>query len=475
MTPPLRALIYARVSKPGEKSVADQEAVGRRELAALGIEVVAVYSDKQSASRYRKVESRPGFIKAKEFIQAGNADLLWTFANNRAHRDLDDYTLLRRLCIETGTLWRYSGRTYDLSLPSDRRAANADALRAEEQGDDISEATRRGTAEALEDGRAHGKLPRGYRIVRDELTGKSIGRVAIPEQAAVIQEAARRVLAFETVAMVGPVARELEADWRKAGGRGRWGRVSLRAILINPTYAGLRTSKGVVVREGKWEPILSVADHEKLVALLTDPARLTHRGSEPKHWLSYIATCDVCKGPMSPKNAVASRPRSKPTYRCSIGHASRQMEVVDALVEDLLLGWLEDPRVAEKIQAPEMEGGRSLEEELAEIAQLQDGLVEWTRDAARQGLPVVVVQTYVAEVESKIRVVRARIDAREVDPLLSPLVGPGARDRWARMNLAQRRDVARACVKVEIRPRNGTRDPLGIEVFPIGRISGAAI
>jgi len=465
---PLRAVIYARVSKPGDKSVDDQETVGRRDLASIGADVAAVFSDKQSASRYRKVEQRPGFIKMQEFIQSNGADLLWTFANNRAHRDLDDYVPLRRLCIATGTPWRYSGRTYDLSKPADRRAANADALRAEEQGDDISEATRRGTAEALEDGRAHGKLPRGYRIIRDELTGDPIRREPIPEQAAVIQAAAQRVLAFESLSSV---ARDLEPAWRAAGGKGLWSHSRLRAILINPTYAGLRTSGGVVVREGKWEGILTVEEHEQLVALLTNPKRLlTHRGSAPAYWLSYIAVCGKCGEPVVPKGPQPDRPLAGFTYRCRLGHVSRPMRVVDAFVEDILLGWLEDPLVAAKVRAPEVSSGPSLEDELAEIARLESGLLEWVQDAARAGLSATVVGAYQATVQEQIEEVRARMDSRMRDPLLAAMVGPGARDRWGRADLVQRRNVVRSCMKVVINPTGRRRNVIGVEVFPVGAL-----
>lgn len=469
MTQPIRAVIYARVSKPGEKSVRDQENVGRRDLASIGAEVVSVYTDKLSASRYRRVESRPGFVATQELIRTHGADLLWTFAANRAHRDLDDYVPLRRLCIDTNTRWRYGGRTYDLSKASDRRTANADAIRAEEFGDDLSEAILRGMQEAREDGRAHGKIPRGYRIVRDETSGEPLRREAIPAQAAVIREAARRVLARESL---GSVVRELEGRWRDAGGGGVWAMVTVRRMLVNPTYAGLRTHRGKVEREGKWEPILSVEEHEQLRALLTDPSRrASDRGPGTRYLLSYIAECGVCGSVVRPKAARPSRPSSVATYRCKDGHIGRSMAVVDEFVEELLVSEFEDPAVAARLRAPDVSGGPSLEDGLAEIARLEDQLLRWVRDAARSGLSALSVKAYEAEMNSQIAEVRERLQAHSPDPLLERLAGADARNQWADLDLLQRRNVVRSCMKVAILPLRDALDPIGVEAYPIGALA----
>ncbi|MFC8531859.1 recombinase family protein [Nocardia sp. NPDC057227] len=461
----LRAVIYARVSKPGEKSVNDQEKVGRRDLAEIGAEVVAVFTDKQSASRYRRVELRPGFVKTQEFIRSGEADLLWSFAANRAHRDLDDYILLRRLCIETGTLWRYGRRTYDLSVAADRRATNADAVRAEEFGDDLSEAVLRGMREAREDGRAHGKLHRGYRIVRDATSGRPIRREAIPEQAAVIREAARRALQRESMYSI---TRDLEQRWRAAGGEGLWTPEQVRNLLVSPTIAALRTHEGKVIRDGKWEAIISVDDHEKLHAMLTDPSRRTHRGSDPAYWLSYIAVCGVCGKPLSPKKELPRRPKSVPQYRCITGHVSRAVDLVDSVVEPALLRLLGTREAQAKLSIPAEGAGPSLEDSLAEKARLQDGLLEWVREAARNGISAALVKAYEAEVNSKIAEIDARVRAGAADPLLADLAGPGVEGRWELMGLLDRREVARAIVRVVVQPVRWTKEPVGVEIYPAG-------
>ena len=66
-----RWVLYVRKSGPGDKSVADQEKVGRRDIERIGGTVVAVFKDNLSASLYRRVQDRPGFIEASN--TSGNA------------------------------------------------------------------------------------------------------------------------------------------------------------------------------------------------------------------------------------------------------------------------------------------------------------------------------------------------------------------------------------------------------------------
>ncbi|WP_159840144.1 recombinase family protein [Nocardia sp. CY41] len=464
----LRAVIYARVSKPGEKSVKDQEKVGRRDLASIGVVVVAVFSDKLSASRYRRVQERPGFIETKDFISAGKAEMLWTFANNRAARDLDDYVPLRRLCIETGTLWRYGNRTYDLSKAADRRAANADALRAEEQSDDISENVNRGVQEALEEGKPHGKLPAGYRIIRDEETGKAINREPIPAQAEIIRLAAQRVLDHESLRSVSA---DLAPRWAAAKGKGTFDARSLRRLLINPTYAGMRTYYGKISGPGTWEPIITPDQHKRLRSALMHPQRVTSRSTEPVHLLSFIARCGVCQTHMQAKTPSPGGPKTKPYYCCPQWHLSRAIERVDGHVEELLMQLFERPDTLALFAASATKDEISVEDELATIVQLRADIEAYVKDAARTRMSATAVSTYVEELERQIREAQGRIDAvaAAADPLVAESVGPNARSVWARRDLREKRDVIRRSIAVRINRvgSRGVHSEIGVEVRPL--------
>lgn len=473
-------VLYTRKSGKGDKSVADQERVGRRDIESIGGVVADVFSDNLSASRYRKVQEREGFQKARKAIRSGAAQGLWTFAANRAHRDLDDYVELRRLCIETGALWRYGGRTYDLSSTSDRRTVNADALRAEEYSDDLADAVNRGVGLALEDGKPHGRLPRGYRIIRDELTGKALERVPVPEQAAVLRWAADQVLSYGVD--MRPLAVAFAPRWKSAGGKpfvnGVVDPKILRKMLINPTYAGLRTSKGQVHRKGTWEAIFDIETHQRLVDELTKEERTKHRGTAPRYLCSGIAVCDVCGDTVGAKKPRARGRVLPPTYRCAKGHVSRGIDRVDDHVEELLLQMLEDPATAAKLAADDEDGGGSIDKEMATIAEIRAAIAEYVKSAARTRMRAEVVAVYVAELEQQIAEAGERIaeiTGSYVSRLLKDLA-ENPRETWEGYNLLQRRDVLRQTVRIRIRPlpkgsaAPGRQGPVNVDVGPAGAL-----
>lgn len=468
-----RFVLYVRKSGPGDKSVADQERVGRRDIESIGGVVVDVFKDNLSASEYRRVRDRPGFIATKQAIRNGQADALWTFANNRAHRNLDDYTELRRLCRETNTLWRYGDRTYNLSKASDRRAANADAVRAEEQSDDISEAVTRGIQLALEDGKAHGKLPHGYTIIRDPRSGKAIRREPIKEQAEVIAWAAERIA--ENVPM-NSVFKEFRPRWRAVGGAGLDTYTALRQLLLNPTYAGIRTYRGEAYTQGTWTPIIDLETHQKVRDILTDPNRKTHRGTETRHLLSYLAECEVC----GESNISARMPTKRvkvAKYRCTLGHVSRTIEDVNDHVEELLMQLLEEPTTATALAERDDDGEVSVSADLAEIASLREQVRNFSRDAGRQGLSAEVVAAYSVGMQESIDKVQARIDAAtsSVPSEIWRLIEHGPRETWPLLTIAQQRNVIRHTMKVVIQPipRSERKSParLYVSVHPAGLLS----
>lgn len=472
----LRFVIYARKSGPGDRSVTDQETVGRRDIESIGGVVVAVFTDNLSASRYRRVQERPGFVETKDYIRAGRADALWTFANSRAHRTLDDYVELRSLCVETGALWRYGDRTFDLTKSADRHATASDALRSEGQSDDISEAVNSGVQSALKENKAHGKLLRGYRIIRDERTGRAITREPIPAQAKLIQRAAERVLAGESINLV---MKDFIPAWEAVGGTGSIDRTALRAMLINPSYAGLRTYKGKVHGPGNWPPILSTETHDKLCKLLMDSSRRTQEGTAPVHWLSCIANCGsencrkkvVGKIRREKKSVGKIRREFAPAYRCPDGHVSRGMQAVNDYVEEFLMRWLEHPEVLAKLTARDEHGRASIDADLAAIDQLQREIEDYVRDAAKKRLSSHAVTPYVEVLESEIREARARVDAMTVavDPAVRDAMGADARQKWAGYIMEQKRNIVRATMTVTIMPveHRGRYSDIGVKVRPL--------
>src|SRR5207237_1423367 len=71
----------------------------------------------------------------------------------------------------------------------------------------------------------------------------------------------------------------------------RWVVTSLRSMLAGARLAGLRVHEGEVVGEAAWPPILDRQTHEQLVAVLGDPRRGCKRGRPPLHLLAGMLRC----------------------------------------------------------------------------------------------------------------------------------------------------------------------------------------
>ncbi|SDC26043.1 recombinase family protein [Actinokineospora iranica] len=159
------------------------------------------YDNNLSASLYA-TQTRQNYERALEELKSGRVHLLWTFDSSRAQRDLEVYVKLRRICIETGALWAYGGRIYDMSDPADRKATARDAVEAEGASDTSSTHVRRGVRKRARSGKHAGPTPYGYRRQFDPDTGESLGLVIDPDHAKVMREMVDRVMASEPLTTI---------------------------------------------------------------------------------------------------------------------------------------------------------------------------------------------------------------------------------------------------------------------------------
>lgn len=302
----LRAVIYCRVSedKQNGRSVAEQEAECRADCKRNGWAVAEVVVDNSvGASRWSK-GTREGYGRLDSLLRPG--DILITWEASRAQRDLDAYVKLRKLCADRGVLWRYSGRTYDLSDGHDRFSTGLDALLAEKSSEETRDRVRRTNKHSAARGELHGgPTPFGYK--RTGVRQMEPDPVTAP----LIAEAAQKILARESL-------RSIAADWNERGytrlaGKPWTGRLVGRT-LSRAIYAGKRVHHGrVIEQDGNWEPLISWDTHRRVVAILSDPSRIKHRGVEVRHLLTGIAVCGICGGPVD----YIDRTTSAPQYRCA--------------------------------------------------------------------------------------------------------------------------------------------------------------
>ena len=151
----------------------------------------------------------------------------------------------------------------------------------------------------------------------------------------------------------GTSLRSIAIGWNARGlltSRGKqWSNLTLRRVLMNPTYAGSVTYQGKIVGAGEWEPLWDVDTHRGLVDFLKDKSRRPAISFERKHLGSGIYRCghDDCGAPL-----YAARPSGTRsiTYICrASAHLGRVAAPLDTYVEMLVLKLLRRNDIARKL------------------------------------------------------------------------------------------------------------------------------
>ncbi|MDL9944221.1 recombinase family protein [Gordonia sp. ABSL11-1] len=449
----MRAIIYCRVSSdPNQrgKSVDEQERECRALADRSGWTVGEVLIDNdRGASRYSH-KTRPAYQRLQQILSPG--DVLVTWEASRAQRDLKAYVELRDLCAERGVMWSYSGRTYDLARGDDRFTTGLDALLAEKEVEQSRERVLRSVRANAAAGRPHGKLPYGYKIIRDPDTGIPVDRVPNPETAPIVQEAARRVLAGDAIYAVCADLNERGIPGprpKRDGSKAPWIPVTMRKILESPTYAALRVHKGEVVGDATWEPIISREDHQRLVALFADPSRLTHRGAEPKWLLTGVAVCGECGGAIR-----RQKNRGFDAYLCKDAfHVSRNVVPVDEYVTEAVIRRLESQALLGDLA----DANTELRAAMDHARGLQQRLDSFTDSAADGELSAAALARIEAKLRPQIAAAEARVRSFMPSPQVADIAGPGARERWLELTIKDRRELLAQIVVVHIHSVNGKR------------------
>lgn len=481
-TPPLRALIYDRVSEdPTGRglSVASQDIENRRFCERQGWPIVDTIQDGGLSASAWATKERPGFAEVRRRIEAGEVDVLVCWEASRAQRDLEVYLALRKLCAANGVLWAYSGRVYDLSRTDDRFQTGLDALLAEREVSQTRDRIMRGIRTQAAAGAPHGTVPYGYRREYHPVTGALHAQVPDPETAPIVREIVERIIGGDTLyeivadlnrrGVVTPQARK-DAERGLQVERHGWTSSKVRRLVGSTSIIGRRSHHGKLAAANGWEPLVTPAEFALANSILADPVRARHhRGVAVKYLLSGIARCGVCDAPLRPVTI-----RRRPCYACAgngentgKGHVVGGREPMDAIVTAHALRRLADPGFLEQLARPAVDDQavRAAREVRALEAQLEE-LVEAVRTRKMSAtLAGQIEERIMADLEAA----RARAVPRWVPPGVADLGGPDATRRWDAASIVQRRITVRTLLEVVLLPadRRAPRrgfDPARLEV-----------
>lgn len=452
------AVIYTRVSldRTGEAlAVARQEQECLALAERLGLTVIHTYTDNDISATNGKV--RPGFeamLDAQPMaIIAWHQDRLL-----RLTRDLE------RVIALNVPVYTVSAGTLDLTTPAGRAVARTVAAWSQYEGE--QKATRQVAAnvQRAASGVRVGRVGYGYRRT-------DAGVDIDPAEAAVIRDAAQRVLDGESLRSV--CKRLDEQGVETPGKAGTWTTQTLKQLLLRPSLAGLTVHRGEVVgRTPADSPrVIDEDTHDRLKALLTDPLRRTApAGRSPKYLLGGIARCGRCGGVMvravgriARQKSGASK-RQPPSYVCGECYrVRRKQDLVDALVEGIVVGRLQ---MADAAQLFATGDPAALTQARAALEAI-DARLENAADLYAAGD---IDAGQLARITERLRADRAQaaaaVDAALPAAVPAELMGDHAAEAWEALSMDSKRAVLETLVTVTIMPAGSGKsfDPATVVV-----------
>ena len=398
------------------------------------------YEDVGSASKFKR-KARPDFGNLIADLRAGTfgAHVLGLWEPSRGSREVPEWYMLLGLLAEAGIfVYVHSlGRVFNPHLSADWGDLMRAAVKAEEEVRQSSERINRATkTDAGRGSRNGGRRAFGY---------ENVGNGIVEEEAAIIRELVRRVLAGDSV-------RSLAADLNRRGIKttagNDWHPGVVRQMLTSARIAGLRSHKGIVVAEGQWEGIIDEVTRRRLLAALAAKPRNGTRGRTP--WLlTGFLRCAVCGEGMVGNIDSAGSKGGKPgtrRYACrrgvgysqtACGSNTIKAEPLEELLGDLVTAKLRD--VAARRNAST---GIDDDDDLAELARIEAD----RNDLAELALSPKSKAAEYAALDRREKAAEARIAAKvaRVAPL-DFVAAEGFLGRpWADLDVEERRTILRA-------------------------------
>lgn len=447
----MRAVIYARVSRDdtGEGRSVERQVEACQKLADLrGWDVVAIEQD-ISISAWSGV-GRPAWNNVLDLIDRGQVDVLVAWHIDRMTRSMLDLEGLILLATDRGVGVATASGDIDLTTDVGRMVARILAAVARAEVERKSARQRLANEQRAREGKPwlSGTRPFGY---------SKDGYGIVEEEAAALRMAAAQVL------MGVPLAR-IASTW--AGPKTAPG---VRATLLNPRYAGVRTYRGAEVAQGDWPAIFDLETHVDLVAKLTADDRRkgsVRAGPAPTTLLTGIAECDVCGEPVRATSNGARNPR----YACRAGCILVPRHEVDEYVTGIVVGLLSISDIVERLAS---QGDDSAEGTMAE----RKAVLERIDKAEDLLLDGKITHDDYARLVSKAHGRIAELDAGRQDRTSRSQLGrflgvADMRAAWDAALLEERRELVRRLVAVRLGPvgrgkRSGYNLETGVRWTPL--------
>lgn len=442
------AAIYVRISRDAdgrEAGVERQEADCRALADRMGLKVhPRVFKDNDIGASARSKKARPAYRELLEAVRAGEVAVILAYSNSRITRRPMEWEELIRLS-ETHGLQVHTvvSSSAQFDTADGRMVLRVLAANDAAEADRISERVTRAKRQRLEEGAYRGG-PRPFGYEPDGMTIRE-------SEAAVVQEAAERIVAGESLRSVAADLTRRGFSGTRNGSEGL-SSVQLRRILIRPRNAGLVEHYGDVAGPATWPPILSEDEWQAVRSVLLDPQRRTNHGpSNVKHLGSSLFKCGVCQDSVR----ASATSRGYRVYRCRSGaHVSRAQEPIDELVRATIAARLRrEPGVVRVERDDREKEAGALRRELAALRQRRATLADDYADGLLDG--------------SQVKAAGLRIDGK-IETAAAELARLTADSVMARVTEAD--DAGQAFLDAPIGAQRAILDALAtVTIYPAGK------
>jgi site-specific DNA recombinase len=435
-SPQLRAAIFSRESQGNEKSIADQLRINEAAAADLNADVLYRLSDKVGASRFTR-KDRVGWPEVIDLVASDKLDLLVVFEIARSDRVMDSFVPFLTACRDNAVLIHVSGEdtTYDPRKAVDRKRLLDAGSDAELEAEKISTRTRKGTAGAALEGKAHGPAGYGFTRVYDVHDRKVFTQVPnddAPIAAAIIERIARRD-------PLKAIARDLNDAGIPSPGGGKWTYVGVRELARNASYAGFRDHRGEL-HKANWDGIVPVSTWRMAMAVLNEPDRKRSAPGALRWLLSNVAV-GACGEP------VHARPGRRNRYLCADGCIAVGIEELDEYILTLIARRLSKPDARDLFRSDDANAKRAWDAVAAVQLELDDLEAQLKRGPNNGGISATLAAAVEPDIRKRLAEAEARAKASSSHGAALSLLGSGkategsVRARWQGLSVAGRRAV----------------------------------
>lgn len=440
MPSPGSAAIYARISSDVEGSGAgvQRQVADCRALAEeLGWTVAAEYVDNDVSAYGGK--RRPEFERLLADLAEGHVDGVLVYHMDRLTRRPSE--LERFYEVVQAAKVRHvkfvSGDT-DFSTADGLMMARFLGAFAAKESANIGRRVSRKMEQNAAEGRPHRGSRRSFGYANDGIT-------IVPDEAEVLRILVARFLAGESSRSLVQWLTDQEvstvtgADWLTS---------TLKGMLTNPRYAGLRAHKGVVVAPAQWEAIITEDDHRRVLAKYAEKKRSGRRAPQ-RYLLSGLMRCSRCEHRLY----SASRTRNR-RYVCmsgpdfgGCGGMTITADPVERLIADAVLYRLDTPELADALAGRSSADART-QELTGALDEAHQQLEELSLAYAARDIDMREWMTAKKPITQRAESVQRQLAAITHTSALTGLTGNGdqLRGSWDTLNLSRQHAIVEALV-----------------------------